>query len=182
MARGFYIQKITTGDKTQVTYDYHDFSSITFTNTHTSEITMTLYLTSQLGSDITDTDTDINLSAGYGVTTYSQAIVVDNGGTAATADAFLNEKVYLSTGLEVGTCTAFGSATSLTFGGGITNTLVDNASLYTGSRYEILKAVEIPAGTALKLHPEDFNFNTDAYKMYINSGNASGLINIMTRY
>ena len=182
MARGFYIQKITTGDKTQVTYDYNDFSSMTFTNTHTAAVTITLYLTSQLGSDIADTDTNIDLSAGYSVTTDSQAIVVDNGGTAATADAFLNEKVYLSTGLEVGTCTTFGSATSLTFGEGITNVLIDDASLYTGSRYEILKAVEIPAGTALKLHPEDFKFDTDSYKLYIDSVNASGLINIITRH
>ena len=182
MPTGFYIQKITTGDKTQVTYDYNNYKSMTFTNTHTSKINMTLYLTSQLGSDITDTDTNVNLSAGYSITTDSQAIVVDNGGTAGTADMFLNEKVYLSTGLEVGVVTTFGSATSLTFAGGLTNSLANNDSLFTGSRYEMLKAVEIPAGTAFKLRPEDFEFDTDAYKMYINSGNASGLINIMTRY
>jgi len=182
MPTGFYIQKITTGDKTQVTYDYNNYRSMTFTNTHTSKVSMTLYLTSQLGSDITDTNTNVNLSAGYSITTGSQAIVVDNDGTAGTADMFLNEKVYLSTGLEVGVVTTFGSATSLTFAGGLTNSLTNNDSLFTGSRYEMLKAVVIPAGTAFKLRPEDFEFDTDAYKMYINSGNASGLINIMTRY
>jgi len=182
MPNGFYIQKITTGDKTQVTYEYNRFQSMTFTNTNNVGVSMTLYLTSQLGSDITDTDTNVNLVAGYNTTVDSQPIVVDNGGTAGTADIFLNEKVYLSTGLEVGTVTTFGSATSLTFGAGLTNALKNNDSLFTGSRYEILKSVEIPAGTALKLLPEDFKFDTNAYKLYINSGNANGLINIMTRY
>ena len=178
----FKIQKITTGNKTQVTYDYNDFSSMTFTNTHSSAINITLYLTSQNGSDITDTDTNVNLSAGYSVTTDSKTIAVDNGGTTATSDMFLGEKVYLSTGSEVGVCTAFGSATSLTFGSGITNALVNDASLYTGSRYSMLQSIEIPAGTALKLYPEDFKFDTDSYKLYIDSSNSSGLINIMTRH
>jgi len=182
MPTGFYIQKITTGDKTQVTYDYNNYKSMTFTNTHTSKINMTLYLTSQLGSDITDTDTNVNLSAGYSITTDSQAIVVDNGGTAGTADMFLNEKVYLSTGLEVGVVTTFGSATSLTFAGGLTNALANDDSLFTGSRYEMLKSVEIPAGTAFKLRPEDFKFDVEAYNLYIDSGNANGLITIMTRH
>lgn len=182
MAKGFYIQKITSGDKTQVVYDYNNFTSMTFTNTHTSKINMTLYLTSQLGSDITDTDTNVNLSAGYPTTIDNQVIVVDNGGTAGTADMFLNEKVYLSTGLEVGVVTTFGSATSLTFAGGLTNKLVNDASLFTGSRYEMLKSVEVPAGTAFKLQPEDFKFNTQDYKMYINCSNSSGLVNIITRY
>lgn len=181
MAKGFYIQKITSGDKTQVTYDYNDFSSMTFTNTHSASVNITLYLTSQTGEDITDTDTDVNLAAGYPATTSGQVIVVDNGGTAGTADMFLNEKVYLSTGKLVGTCTAFGSATSLTFSGGLKNALSNNDSLYTGNRYIILKLVNIPAGTALQLYPEDFKFDTTSYNMYIDSSNSSGLINIMTR-
>jgi len=180
MARGIYIQKIASLDKTQVTYDYNDFSSMTFTNTHTGPVLMTLYLTSQKGSDITDTDTNVNLGDGYQTTVDSQAIVVDNGGTAATADMFLNEKVYLSTGKLVGTCTTFGSATSLTFAGGLKNALADDDSLYTGSRYEMLNNIEIPANTALQLHPEDFKFDTTFYNMYINTS-VSGKITIMTR-
>ena len=183
---GFHVQKISSGDKTQVNYAYSSYKSMTLTNTHSSSVNVSLYVTSKSGSnginlDITDTDTDVNLGAGYLATVDSQVIVVDNGGTAGTSDMFLNEKVYLSTGKLVGTCTTFGSATSLTFSGGLNNSLANNDSLYTGTRYHILKNVEIPAGIALKLQQEDFSYNTNYYNLYIDSSNASGYIDIITR-
>ena len=196
MARGFYTQKITSDDKTQVTYAYNGYKSMTFTNTHTAAVAITLYVTSQLttditttgvyvtsqlGTDITDTDSAVNFSAGYASTTSSQAIVIDNGGTAGTSDMFLNEKVYLSSGKLVGTCTTFGSATSLTFSGGLVNTIANNDKLYTGTRYTMFK-ITIPSKIALQLHPEDFEFDTESYNMYILSTHASGLIDIITRY
>ena len=182
MAKGFYTQKITSGDKTQVTYAYNGYKSMTFTNTHSAAVSITLYVTSQLGTDITDTGSAVNFLAGYVSTTSSQAIVIDNGGTAGTSFKFLNERVYLSSGKLVGTCTTFGSAISLTFSSGLVNALGNNNKLYTGTGYTMLNAVEIPANTALQLHPEDFEFDTESYNMYILSSHTSGLIDIITRY
>ena len=62
------------------------------------------------------------------------------------------------------------------------NSLSNNVSLYTGTRYTMLNAVEIPAYAALQLHPEDFEFDTSSYNMYIDSSNASGYIDIISRY
>ena len=183
MAIGFHTQKITSGDKTQVTYDYNGYKSMTFTNTHSSAVSITLYVTSQLGTDITTTgvyaaETEIE-------STSSVQLTVDNGSggaSAGTSDMFLNERVYNSSGLLFGTCTTFDSTTLLTFSGGLVNQITNNNILYTGTRYKMLNAVEIPAYAALQLHPEDFEFNTADYKMYIDSSNASGYIDIITRY
>lgn len=189
MAIGFYTQKITSGDKTQVTYAYNGYKSMTFTNTHDAAVSITLYVTSQIGTDnnkdITTTGVYANLVAGYPATTSSQAIVIDNGSgsaSAGTSDVFLNERVYKSDGTLFGTCTTFNSNVLLTFSGGLVNNITDNDILHTGTRYTMISAVEIPANTALQLHPEDFEFNTDDYNMYINSSNASGYIDIITRY
>ena len=74
----FYPQKITNTNKTEVTFAYNNYSSMIFTNTHVRDaITIDLYATSQIGTDITDTSMNVNLVAGYAVTTASQAIVVD---------------------------------------------------------------------------------------------------------
>jgi hypothetical protein len=189
MAIGFYTQKITSGDKTQVTYAYNGYKSMTFTNTHTSAVSITLYVTSQLGTDITNpvpaTGVYTNLVAGYPATTSSQQIVIDNGSgsaSAGTSDMFLNERVYKSDGTLFGTCTTFNSTVLLTFSGGLVNTITNNDILYTGTRYTMLNAVKIPANVSLQLHPEDFEFDVDSYNMYIDSSNASGLIDIITRY
>ena len=84
----FYPQKILTIRKTEVTFAYNNYSSMIFTNTHaTDAVTIDLYATSQIGTDITDTGVNVNLSAGYAITTASQAIVVDGGTfTDATCD------------------------------------------------------------------------------------------------
>ena len=183
MAIGFYTQKIKDNKKTQVTYAYNGYKSMTFTNTHTAAVGITLYVTSQLGTDIATTGTDINQTvspSGYAATTSSQAIVLS--ATAATSDAFLNERVYKSDGSLIGTCTTFTDGTHITFAAGLVNDIADAAVLHTGTRYTMLSVVKIPANTALQLHPEDFEFDTESYNMYINSSNASGLIDIITRY
>ena len=190
MAKGFYTQKITSGDKTQVTYAYNSYKSMTFTNTHSAAVSITLYVTSQSGSDIAISESALRVAqavspTGYAATTSSQAIVIDNGSggaSAGTSDMFLNERVYKSDGTLFGTCTTFNSNVLLTFSGGLVNTIANNDSLYTGTRYTMLNAVEIPANTALQLHPEDFKFDTNSYNMYIDSSNASGLVDIITRY
>ena len=187
MAIGFYTQKITSGDKTQVTYAYNGYKSMTFTNTHSAAVSITLYITSQIG---TDNNKDITTTGVYAAetevaSTGSVQLTIDNGSgsaSAGTSDMLLNERVYKSDGTLFGTCTTFDSNVLLTFSGGLVNTITDNDILHTGTRYTMLNAVEIPANTALQLHPEDFEFNTSDYNLYIDSSNASGLIDIITRY
>lgn len=183
MAKGFYTQKITSGDKTQVTYAYNDYKSMTFTNTHSSAVSITLYVTSQLTTDVTATV--VYAAETETTSTGSVQLTIDNGSgsaSAGTSDMFLNERVYKSDGTLFGTCTTFDSTTLLTFSGGLVNQITNNDILHTGTRYTMLNAVEIPANTALVLHPEDFEFDTSSYNMYIDSSNASGKIDIITRY
>ena len=177
---GFYTQKITSGEKTQVTYDYNSYKSMTFTNTHTSAVSITLYVTSQLGSDITDTT--INVIGATAVSSSSVTISVDN--TVPTNDLVLNERIYKSDGTFIGVATGWTDASpdTIVFSGGIVNAIANNDDLYTGTRYTMLKSVEIPVGAALKLEPSDFEFDNDSYNMYIDSSNASGYIDIITRY
>jgi len=181
----FNTQKILTGDKTIVEFAYNNYSSMTFSNSHASTgITMDLYITSQVGTKITDTASQVNYapSAGYPVTTSSQAIVIDYTVTASTSDMFLNEQVWKSDGNLIGTCTAWASATGITFGGGLVRALVDDDDLYTGTRYYILRNVKLGKGSAFKLTADEFNFDNTNYTMYINSDQTLGGIDIITRY
>ena len=94
---GFYTEKITGTAKVAVSVTYGNFRSIWITNSHVSHIGFVdLYLASQVGTDVTDTGANVNLSAGYTVTTSSQAIVVDGVTAAATPglndDTFLDER------------------------------------------------------------------------------------------
>ena len=183
MAIGFYTQKITSGDKTQVTYSYNNYRSMTFTNTHSSAVSISLYITSQLGSDITTTG--VYAAETETASSSSVTLTIDNGSgsaSAGTSDMFLNERVYKSDGTLFGVCSTFTSTVAIIFATGLTNAITNNDILFTGTRYTMLNAVEIPANTALQLHPEDFNFNTNNYNLYIDSSNASGLIDIITRY
>ena len=247
----FYPQKITTTNKTEVTFAYNNYSSMTFTNTHVrDDITIDLYVTSQIGTDITDTGINVNLSAGYAVTTASQAIVVDGdtftnatcdynndptithddddgqitaellvsgtgipagasvssitsdtefelsasttGGSVtngtltftnvAKSDILLGEQIWKSNGALFGTCTAVGSVTGITFGGGLVKAMANNDDLYVGTRYHFLNNVKIPNGASLKLTADEFKFDDANYKLYINSDNSTGGIDIITRY
>ena len=174
----FNVQKITTGDKTAVTFN--NPKSMVFTNNHASgDITIDLYVTSQIGTDITDTDSEVNGTFAAGLTT---AVAITNGGTAATSDMVLNERVYKADGTFVGICTAFGSAAAITFGGGIIKALADDDDLYTGTRYHVLNNVKIPNGASLKLTQDEFNFDNNNYSMYIDSDTATGNIDIITRF
>ena len=184
---GVLASKLISGNKTEIvfpSYSQADFESMVITNTHTSAVDFSLWITAQAlpnvnNTDITDTGTNVNAGSGYAITSSSQAIVVD--GTAATSDIFLNEKVYKSDGTLFGTCTVFTDANNITFGGGLNNAIVDDDSLYVGTTYYTIKAVSIPAATALKLNSNEFNFNITTNKLYAKSSNASGLIDIITR-
>jgi hypothetical protein len=246
----FYPQKILTTNKTEVTFAYNNYSSMIFANSGTDGVTIDLYVTSQIGTDITDTSINVNFGDGYAVTTASQAIVVDGGtftnatcdynndptinhdddngkiavgmlvsGTGipggatvssvtsdtafelsasttggsvtngtltftnvATSDTLLDEQIWKSNGTLFGTCTAVGSITGITFGGGLVRAMANNDDLYVGTRHHFLKNVKIPKGTSLKLTPDEFKFDDTNYKLYINSSSATGDIDIITRY
>ena len=138
---------------------------------------MSLYVTSQLGSDITSTtvlaaETEVASSS-------SVTLTVDT--VNATDDVFKGERIYKSDGTFFGVCSSVTNTTTIVFATGLTHTITNNDILYTGTRYTILNEVSLPVGASLQLHPEDFNLSSD-YKLYINSSNASGLIDIITRY
>ena len=183
----FYTQHIKTANtKAEITIAYNDYESLTLVNKHASaSVTVDLYLVDQTGTALrqsasyeNSTPTKVNLSAGYAITSSSQAIVVDT--TNATDDIFLNEKVWLSTGTLIGTCTAVGSTRGMTFGSGIVHALTNNDDLYTGARFHVLNNVVIPNGASLRLNGEDFSFHNEDYKLYINMNQTDGL-DIMLR-
>ena len=168
-----FVQKITGNTKTLIDIPRSNYTSCLIANTDGSaDVGFTLYLTSQLGSDITDTGVNVNNGSGYSITTSSQAIVVD--GTTATDDLLLNERVYKSDGTFIGTCTAVGSGTGITFGGGLEVALVDDADLYTGTRYTLFDTLTIPVSSTLKLEQDEISFNGSAYNLYCKSGDSDG--------
>ena len=177
----FNVQKITTGDKTAVTFN--NPKSMVFTNTHaTDAITIDLYVTSQVSTDITATL--VYSAETVAATTVSDTVTIDNGSGSASAaanDAFLNERVYKSDGTFFGICTTV-TTTLLTFSGGVVKGITDNDILYTGTRYHVLNNVKIPNGASLKLTQDEFDFNNYYYSMYIDSDKATGNIDIITRF
>ena len=168
-----YVQKITGNKPTLIDIPRSNYSSCLIANTDdTVAVGLNLFLTSQVGSDITDTGVNVNNGSGYSITTSSQAIVVD--GTTATDDLLLNERVYKSDGTFIGTCTAVGSGTGITFGGGLEVALVDDADLYTGTRYTLFDTLTIPVSSTLKLEQDEISFNGSAYNLYCKSGDSDG--------
>ena len=158
----FSTQSITSAaTNTVITFTVCD--SAVIANTHaTASTTVDLWISGTASTDVVATGTLVNLASGiqgYAVTTSSQAIVVD--GDSATAAEFLNERVYKSDGTFIGKCTAVGSTTGITFGGGIETNIANNDNLYVGNRYYLLNNVVIPNGASLKLEGDEINFDTD---------------------
>ena len=172
-------QKITANTKTEITTGYHHYDSLSLTNVKSSgTVTISLWITSQVGSSITDTGTNSNESDNA-ATTSSVTLTVD--GTAATADVFENEKVWKSDGTLFGTCTARNSNTEIVFGGGVEQILANNDDLYVGTRYYILSNVIIPNGSTLVLDNSDFEFDSRLYNLYIISDSSDGDIDVIIR-
>ena len=182
----FNVQKILTTNKTLVNFSGNNSRSMIFTNNHaTDAVTVDLYTTSQVSRDanVDITATLVYSAEAVAATTVSDTVIIDNGSgsaSAATSDAFLNERVYKSDGSFFGLCTAI-TTTLLTFSGGLAKGIANNDILYTGTRYYILNNVKIPNGASLKLMPDEFNMDTTNYKMYINSDSSTGGIDIITR-
>ena len=160
----FSTQSITSG-ATNTVITFTGCNTAVITNTHaTDNTTVDLWVSGTASTDIVATGTLVNLASGitgYATTTSSQAIVVD--GDSATAAEFLNERVYKSDGTFIGKCTAVGSTTGITFGGGIETHIANNDNLYVGNRYYILNNIVIPNGASLKLEGNEINFDTNNY-------------------
>jgi hypothetical protein len=177
-------QKILNDDKTVITNMSSVLSNIdtlSICNIHTADISVDLYVASQVTTDVTDTGSQVNFVAGYAATTSSQAIVIENSGIAATSDMFLNERVYKDDGTFISTCTTFTDENNITFSSGLEVALVNDGDLYTGTRYYILKGVNVPANTTLVLEQNELRVDPDTYIMYIKSSNASGNIDVIIR-
>ena len=172
----FNAQNITGTSKTLVNTTGGNFDSLSLASVHDStDATVKLYYASQVGTDITSTTVlaaETEAASGSSVT-----LTVDT--VAATADAFLNEKVYKSDGTLFGTCTTRNSATELVFSGGLSSAITNDDVLYTGTRYYVLKAVSVPVGKTLMLDHDDISFNSVDYNLYITLG--AGSIDLITR-
>jgi len=172
----FYTQNITGTAKAEVTTANGSFDSLLLTSAHDStDAVVNLYVASQVGTAITNSTVlaaETEAASGSSVT-----LTVDT--VSATDDLFLNEQVWKSDGTLFGTCTAVNSTTEIVFGGGLSSAITDNDPLYTGTRYHILKAVEVEVGSTLKLEPDEVNFDNDNYKLYITL--TAGSIDIITR-
>ena len=179
-------QKITTTNKTEVSLDVDSFKSMVFTNTHaTDAVSIDLWIVDQNGSSVTATDVYVNTSYVGSTPGISTAVTVDNGSGAdsdAADDEFLNERIYDSAGNFHGICTAVASLTSLTFGSGLIKSLANNTILHVGTRFFLLNNIEIPNGVSFRITGSDFDFDNNNYNLYINSSDANGNIDIITRY
>ena len=173
------LQKITSVNDTEIDLsdDHTSISSLTLSNIHgTNAVAVELYIETKTGatSYITDTDSNVNNSpSGYAVTGGSLTVAINNGGTAGTSDMFLSKKVYKSDGTLFGTCTTFTSAAEIIFSGGIENAMAHADSLYTPTKYYIIKDVDIPAGATLKLERDEVNINQSEFSLWINASVAN---------
>ena len=166
-----FLQKITGNTKTKLNIARSNYSSCLIANIDGSaSVAMTLYLTSQLGNDITSTtvlaaETEVASAA-------SVTLTVDT--VNATADAFLNERVYKSDGTFFGVCTAVNSTTEIVFAEGLESQITNNDVLYTGTRYTLFDQVTIPAKATLKLEQDEISFNNAKHDLYCKSGDSDG--------
>ena len=172
----FNAQNITGTSKVLVNTTGGSFDSLSLASAHVStDAVVNLYYTSQVGTDITSTTV---LAAETEAASESEVtLTVDT--VAATADAFVNEKVYKSDGTLFGTCTERSSATELVFEEGLSNAITNNDVLYTGTRYYALKKVSVPIAQTLILDSNEVNFNSIDYNLYITL--AGGSIDLITR-
>ena len=154
---------------------FNQLRSITICNIHdTDPVAVDLYLTSQVGDDITTTSVyaaETEAASGSSVT-----LTVDNGsgsGSAATSDNLDEEQVWKSDGTLFGTCTEVTNNTTLVFSAGLTNTITNNDILYVGTRYYILKGFILPVAQTLKLEGDEVSFDNLRYSLSIKLGSST---------
>ena len=157
-------QNITGTDKVLVDTSGGKFDSLSLACASAEDAaTVSLYYASKLGNDITSTT--VLASESEAVSSSSVTLTVDT--VAATADAFVNEKVYKSDGTLFGTCTARNSSTELVFSGGLSSAITNNDVLHTGTRYFVFTGATISPGSTLLLDSNDISFNAGSYNLYI---------------
>ena len=179
-------QKVSGNAKTAIT-DMGDIltsiDTLSLCNIHTTDtVTVDLYVASQVTTDVTTTG--VYAAETEAASTSSVTLTVDNGSgsaSAGTSDMFLDERVYKSDGTLFGTCTTFGSTTSLTFSGGLDNAITDNDILFTGTRYYILKSYVLPANTTLVLEKNELRVDPNTYTMYIKLSAGDSALDVITR-
>jgi hypothetical protein len=184
MANFAYYNISTATYHTVSALDQPQLKSITLCNKDASgdACQVGLFIKSEYGTDITSTGTLSNELVSNVATSNSVTLTVD--GTAATTATFENEKVYKSDGTLFGTCTARNSNTEIVFGGGLSSTIANNDTLYTGSRYSILNDVTIPHGYTLVLESPEIDYDVTLYSLvfYLKSVSASQLVDIKITY
>jgi hypothetical protein len=172
-----FCQTLTTDTKTKINVERSNYSSCLVTNITGAAVTLDLYLVAQVGGargklrgDITNTT--VKAAETEAASTSSVTLTVDT--TTATADMFLNERVYhdVAAGTFFGTCTAVNSGTEIVFAGGLENAITNNDALSTGTRYNLLKTLSIAAGHTLKLESDEISFDNSIYDLYAVSSTA----------
>ena len=136
----------------------------------TADVACTLYLTSQLGSDITST----TVVAAETEPASSSSVTLTVKTVSATTDVFADERVYKSDGTLFGTCTARNSNTEIVFAGGLESQITNNDVLHTGTRYILFDQITVPAKSTLKLEQDEISFNNAKYDLYCKSGDSDG--------
>jgi len=150
--------------------------SMTLCNVHSGDVVISLYLASQVGTDITTTA--VYAAEAEAVSDSSVTLTVDNGsgsGSAATNDNLDEEQVWKSDGTLFGTCTEVTNNTTLVFSAGLTGAIANNDILYVGTRYYIVKDLTLPTGQTLKLEGDEVSFDNLLYSMYITLGGSTPL-------
>ena len=174
-------QKVSGNAKTVITDMGNVLTSIdtlSLCNIHaTDTVTVDLYVASQVTTDVTSTT--VVAAETEAVSTSSVTLTVKT--VAATADAFLDEKVYKSDGTLFGTCTVRNSTTELVFGGGLSSAITEDDVLFTGTRYYILKSYVLPANTTLVLEKNELRVDPGTYTMYIKLSAADSTVDLITR-
>ena len=143
---------------------YNDDPTITHASSDAIKVGMVVSGTGiPIGSTVASVTSDTSFELSASTTGGS----VTNGTLTFLPNDILNEKVWKSDGTLVGTCTALASTTSITFGDGLSQKMVDNDDLYIGVDHYFLNNVVIPHGVSLKLEEDEFSFSPDLYKMWI---------------
>ena len=184
-----YAQTLTGNAKTKIDTPRSNYSSCLIANIDASDaVSLDLYLTTQkvtyslteYGAGITYTSTTVLAAEAEAVSTSSVTLTVDT--EAATADVFLDERIYNRYGAFLGVCTAVNSSTEIVFGGGLEVAIANNDILHTGTRYNLLKGLSIPAGTTLKLESDEISFDNSVYDLYAKSGDSDGQLTFTFNY
>ena len=179
-----YCQKLSSGAdvKEKINLGRRSWSSCTINNSHSGTIPLDLYLLSLVGTDVTSTT--VVAAEAEAISSASVTLTVKT--VSATADAFLNERVYKANGDEfdfIGICTGVTNTTTIVFSGGIEVAIANNDILYTGTRYNILNSQPIPTGSTLKLEGDEINFDKNTYDLYaVSSSSVNGLIDFVFHY